>query len=147
VKKMKALNAIKSVRTVGICLISVLMFALGFWLYGGGRTLRETVGLDIKASFSGLFLGFLLPMVAALTILATSRIWFPKMRPLICLSVALAVALLLGSFASEFWILRDEARFTREANGRGNIYSRDRAWPNQDCSLVFIPGRGTHSTD
>lgn len=132
---------------MAISSLFVLLFALGFWLYGGGRTLRETVGFDVLASLSGLFLGFFLPMIFALAILVWSRIWTSQMRRLPVLSSALAMTLILGSVVSEFWILRDEARFSNEASGREVIYSRERAWPNQDCSLVYVPGQGIHSTD
>ena len=55
--------------------------------------------------------------------------------------------LVVGSGLSEAWILRDESRFENEAARATATYSRPRAWPNQGCSLVFIPGKGVHSTD
>jgi hypothetical protein len=133
-------------------LVSAIVAGLGvgFWLYGIGRTMRENVNFDTTASLSGLLLGVGLPLVVLLPTLIVKKVWFPeKAWPMSSLLAAFAVALLAGSLASEWWILRDEARFSVEAsktNG-GTPYSRSRAWPNQTCSLVFVPGKGIHATD
>lgn len=138
----------KSQTTVAILAI-VGAFAVGFWLYGVGRTMRETVNFHASASISGLFLGVALPLAVLAPLLIAMKLWLrEKPWPVSYLVVAFAASLLVGSFASECWILRDEARFSAEAaNAGSNPYSRTRAWPNQTCGLVFEPGKGIHSTD
>jgi len=138
-------------RTTLLVSASVIGLAAGFWLYGIGRTMQETVNFKISAFLSGLVLGVILPLVVVLPPLLTAKkFWLrEKVWPLPSWLVALAVCLLTGSLASEGWILRDEVRFAAEVaktNGEA-VYSRGRAWPNQICGLVFVPGKGIHSTD
>ena len=134
-------------------LVSAIVFGLatGFWLYGGARTMRETVSFDITAFLSGLAFGVVLPLVVILPPLFTAKkFWLrQKVWPVPSWFVAFAGCLLAGSLASEGWILRDEARFAAEVSKTNSDapYSRSRAWPNQTGSLVFVPGEGIHSTD
>lgn len=137
-------------RTTLFVLATIVGFAVGFWLYGVGRTMRETVNFNTTAFLSGLLLGVALPLIIVLPLLIAKKLWFrEKVWPVSLLLVAFAVSLLVGSFASEAWILRDETRFSAEtANANAATpYSRPRAWPNRTCSLVFVPGKGIHSTD
>jgi hypothetical protein len=59
------------------------------------------------------------------------------------------LSLLLGNIVSEGWIQLDEARFRHEVarQDKTSVYSRARAWPNGNASLVHIPGKGYHGTD
>lgn len=124
-------------------------FVVGFWLYGVARTMRETVGFNATASLSGLFLGVVFPLMLGVVLYIANKVWGArKVRP-ISLLVAFVICLLVGSFTSEWWMLRDEAFFSTELTkiGPDISYTRSRAWPNQTCSLVFTPGKGIHSTD
>jgi len=121
---------------------------IGFWFYGVGRTMRETVHFNLTAVSSGMLLGMILPLAAILPLLIVKRLWFRDTTwAASSLFISLLVSLFIGCFLSEAWMLRDETRFTVEASKVDSIYSRPRAWPNQTCSLVFIPGKGIHSTD
>jgi hypothetical protein len=60
---------------------------------------------------------------------------------------ALTLALVLGSVASELWILSDERRFATEVGTANEVRGRPRAWPNGTASLVYLPGEGVHATD
>jgi hypothetical protein len=58
---------------------------------------------------------------------------------------------LVATTASEMRIVADENSFAQEVpqadvSGK-DIYSRDRAWPNGSCSLVWNRGHGIHATD
>jgi hypothetical protein len=125
-------------------------FSVGFWLYSVGRTMRETVSFDSAALCFGLLLGVILPSVAVLPLLLARTVW-PKLKlwtpP--WAFVALGLALLVGSVLAEWWILRDERRFSDEVSkaSLNSPYSRPRAWPNGTSTLVFIPGKGIHATD
>ncbi len=124
--------------------------ALGFWSYGGGRTLCETVGFDVRASVWGLLTGVGLPLFIILPVIFFKPIWSGgKIRPAFCLAALIVANLLIGSLISEWWILRDETRFAEEVSKTDgqSLYSRTRAWPNQSCGLVFMPGKGIHATD
>ena len=137
-------------RATSLALVIFCGFSLGFWLYGVGRTMRETVNFNTIASLSGLVLGVALPMVAALPLVIAKKLWFrEKVWPVPSWFVAFAFCLLGGSLVSEVWILLDEARFSTEVSKTNSeaAYSRSRAWPNQTCSLVFVPNKGIHSTD
>jgi hypothetical protein len=129
--------------------VSALGFFWGFWLYSSGRTMTETVGLTLRGTAGGLLLVVLFAMFP-ITPLLLAGIWGSHARSWGALIfVAFSVAALNGSFFSECWILRDEVTFNVEIRKGlfANSYSRSRAWPNDGCSLVFIPGRGTHATD
>jgi hypothetical protein len=143
-------NRVMKTKTTTLVFAIVVGFAVGFWLYGIGRTMRETVNFNTTALLSGLIFGVALPLAVVLLLLIAFKLCFlERWWPVCLLFVVFAVSLLGGSLASESWILWDEARFSAEvskANGR-NPYSRPRAWPNQGCSLVFVPGMGIHSTD
>jgi hypothetical protein len=115
---------------------------IGFWLYGIGRTMRETVGFTASATFTGLVLGFAVPLGGILII----RLLFHGLSKL-QIPWKAATILLCACALSEGCIIRDEARFAVEASKANTVFSRDRAWPNQACSLVSIPGRGIHATD
>jgi hypothetical protein len=132
-------------KRLDITIVGIACFALAWWLYGIGRTMRETVMFTLSGSLSGAFLSFLLPFVVAVPL-----IWFRTRKeggasPLSFLVVA--AALLAGSVVSELMILRDESLFMKEASRVKRPYSRPRAWPNESASLVFDPQRGVHSTD
>lgn len=129
----------------------VIGFAAGFWNYGGVRTMQETVGFDSAAFGFGLLLGVVFfPSMAVLPLLLARTIW-PNLKSWTPPSafVALGVALLVGSVFSEWWILRDESKFSDEVSqvSLSSPYGRARAWPNEGCRLVFIPGQGIHATD
>ena len=112
--------------------------------------MRETVNLNTTAFLTGLFFGVALPLVLVLWLFIAKNLWFrEKFWPVSSLFVPIAVSLLVGSLASESWILWDEARFSAEVSkaGGGNPYDRPRAWPNQGCSLVYVPGKGIHAID
>lgn len=136
-------------RTAFIILGITVGFPVGFWLYGIGRTMRETVNFNTMASLSGLALSILLPLVAFLPFVIGYRLWPREGKWLISPMLVWAVCLLLGSVASECWILRDETQFAAEVSQTqgSNSYSRPRCWPNKGCSLVFQPGKAIHSTD
>ena len=138
-------------RTVLLVLATFIGLAAGFWLYGGARTMQETVGLDISAFLVGLFLSFILPLLVVLPpVITAKKFWLrEKVWSWPAWVVAFALSLFAGSLASEAWILADEARFAAEVPKRNSeaIYHRARAWPNQNCSLLFVPGAGIHSTD
>jgi len=128
-------------------ILEIVGFGIGFLLYGIGRTMRETVNFNTTASLSGLLLGVVLPLIVILPVLIAKKLWFRTVAwPGSLLLVAFVASLLVGSLVSEAWILRDEARFSAETTN-AIPYSRPRAWPNQTCSLVFVPGKGTHGTD
>jgi hypothetical protein len=132
-------------------LISAVLLGLGegFWCYGGGRTMIETFNFNVKASLVGLALVYLIPLLILPILLSAKKLWLPGREwPISSWLTIFAVCLLVGSMISEVCILWDEARFSGEvAQRNGNLYGRSRAWPNQGCSLVFMPGRGMHSTD
>lgn len=131
-------------------LVIVLVVVVGFWLYGIGRTMRETVGFNVTALCSGLLLGFALPLTVFLPLLISRTVW-PVLKSWTELSSfrALVVALLIGCLLSESWILRDERKFSAETSQAtlDRPYSRPRAWPNTGSSLIFVPGKGIHATD
>lgn len=139
------------VRTTLLVSAIVVGLAASFWLYGGARTMRETVSFDIVASVSGFVFGVLLPLVIILPpLLVAKKLWhLEKGWRVPSWFIAFAICLLVGSLASEAWILRDEAQFSAEVSKTNKevLYSRSRTWPNQTCSLVFVPGQGIHATD
>ena len=121
---------------------------IGFWFYSIGRTMHETFYFSLAAFSSGMLLGFILPLASIVPLLVVKRFWFrERIWAVYSLFIVLSVSLLIGCLVSEAWILWDEACFSVEASKFDSIYSRPRAWPNQTCSLVFIPGKGIHSTD
>ena len=125
---------------LGFASAFVTGLALSFWLYGGGRTMCETVGITWAGFRCGAIVGVGGPMLAAL-------LFVPIVRRKKAFVVALTSAVVAGAIASELWILRDERIFIREVENRASLYSRARAWPNHRSSLVFVPGRGIHATD
>lgn len=124
---------------------------IAFWFYGNARTLCETIGFNVRALIAGLLLGVVFPALVIITVLiAGRRIWASlKPIPLIRIILTIVTGLLTGSTLSEGWILVDESHFASEIRqgASGIPYSRPRAWPNEGCSLVHIPGRGVHATD
>lgn len=137
-------------RATLLLVATVAGLGIGFWLYGIGRTMRETVNFNVTASLFGLLLSIVIPLLVLLPVLIGKKLWLrEKLWPLSSLLVVFATCLLVGSFASELWILRDEARFSAEVakTNNANPYSRPRTWPNQTCSLVFVPDKGIHGTN
>jgi hypothetical protein len=137
-------------RATLLSLAIIVGLGLGFWLYGVGRTMCETVGFTTRASLFGLLLSVVLPRVFALSLFIAKNLWWrEKVWPVTTLCIVFGVSLLVGSITSEFWILGDEKKFAAEVSrvSKDNLYSRPRAWPNQICSLVFMPGKGIHATD
>lgn len=73
-------------------------------------------------------------------------------RHMPALAVAALLGILGGAGAAEWAIVRDERAFAREAaaweeRGGTGVYARARAWPNTDCGLVYVPGRGISAHD
>ena len=122
--------------------------AVTFHSYGMSRTMCETVGFDITAALKGFLFSGMLPLVALLSAVLAMK-YFKFGRTYITWLLAIAFLLPLTCVASEIWILSDEARFAAEVSKArpATAYGRPRAWPNQGCSLVFVPGAGIHSTD
>jgi hypothetical protein len=87
-------------------------------------------------------MGLGIPLGAALIL----RLLFRPLSELLNLWKTAAL-LLVACTLSERWIISDETRFAVEASKASGVFSRDRAWPNHGCSLVYIPGRGIHATD
>ena len=126
---------------------TIVLVPIAFWLYGAGRTMCETEGLNIKASSAGLFLSVVVPVSLVLPwLLLVNDV--PALKSC-SLKVAIGLALVIGSTLSECWILLDEASFSSQVRTGlpEDRFCRPRAWPNQGCSLVYVPGRGTHATD
>ena len=131
-------------------MVGMISFAAGFYSYGGARTMAETFTFDLAASLYGLLLGVVIPVLFVGPIAAGKKLWGrEKLWPPSALFLLFASSLLVGSLISECWILMDEARFAGEVSRSAgtNLFSRPRAWPNELCSLVFVPGKGIHSTD
>ena len=124
---------------------------IAFWIYGEVRTMCETVGLNTRATGSGIFLGMVYPALITISALfVVRRFWnSSKATSLLSISLGIGIGLLTGSILSECWILTDESRFFSEIreNGTEKHYGRARAWPNAGCSFVYIPGKGVHATD
>jgi hypothetical protein len=122
--------------------------SVGFWLYGIGRTMRETVQFNTVASLAGLLVGAVFPIVFFVVLVVVTRLLRGERVSLaVPLVVGFATCVLLGNFISECWILRDETLFSIEAKKTNGPYSRPRVWPNQTCALIFEPEKGIHSTD
>ena len=145
------MRRVRAPQSIVFALVSMVGLCIGFSFYAEGRTMGETVGLTWWGLRCGLFLSLFLPVVFALPAAVAAKIFWlnQKLWPLPKVFFAFTGALLIGSLASEAWILTDEARFAAEVSKTTKkvLYSRDRAWPNSGCSLVFVPGRGIHSTD
>lgn len=136
-------------RTLVIPIVTMCIgCAAGFWLYGAGRTICESTGLDGRAQLAGMLIGVVLPTSAMCLVMAVIRYWSVGRRAVPCgWLVSVTVGLLLGSVLSESCILWDEHKFAAEVKGLEKPFSRPRAWPNGASSLVFVPGSGIHSTD
>lgn len=137
-------------KALSLVLAAIAGCVVGFWIYGAGRTMRETVGFDIGSFGCGVLLALGLPYVlVALFLIVRQLRPSPTVGCPPSLLIVLSLALLAGSLLSEWWILRDETQFSTEVSktAQSKIYSRPRAWPNSGCSLVFVPGEGIHATD
>lgn len=127
-----------------------LIFIISFWLYGIGRTMRETFYLNAVALFSGLFLGFAIPITLLLVlIIAFKFISGEKLSKYYFIVYTFLFITLAGCGISELWILCDEINFNTEVSKMNtkDSYSRPRVWPNQTASLIFDPDSGFHSND
>jgi hypothetical protein len=130
-------------RNCGLVLTTIVAFSLAFWLYGIGRTMRETVTFTASGWVFGMLLSFFLPLLLILPMIRALR----DVRATAKLAALIGAALLAGSVTSEVAILQDEHRFSMEAARATGVYSRPRAWPNGAGSLVWVPGQGIHATD
>lgn len=130
---------------------TVFTCPIAFWLYGGARTMCETVGFSTRALIIGLLFGAVFPAVTASFVLFVVRSFWPRLRSTSLLSITLGIGIgvVIGSILSECWILVDESKFASEVRevAPGLPYARPRAWPNQIGSLVYVPGKGVHATD
>lgn len=135
-------------RLVVTMVTMILTCPIAFCLYGVARMMCETVGFHTRASIIGLLFGVCLPTLATIPAIFVTQRLFGNLKPRILLSIILgaAIGLLAGSVLSEYWILVDEISFTSEAASTVP-YSRPRAWPNTNCSLVYSPNTGVHATD
>jgi hypothetical protein len=137
-------------RVIHVVLVGTIGPMSAFWLYGLGRTMRETVNFHPDAAICGLLLGVVGPLLTLTVALLIGHVCFGlELRQSRPLAIAFIVSLLVGSLVSEAQILADEVSFSGEviAAGSTTVYSRPRCWPNRGSSLVFVPGRGIHGTD
>lgn len=111
----------------------------------------ETVGLNSRSIVAGIFLGMVYPALVTISALFVVGRFWPRMKAssLLTIILGLGIGLVTGGILSECWILADESAFASEIqeNGSGKDYDRARVWPNEGCSLVYIPGKGVHATD
>lgn len=137
------------------CALAVVAMAstlpIAFWLYGAARTMCETVGFNTRSLVVGAMFGFVAPLLVVLSILFALRMARASARPITLTGIAsgACLGLLAGSLLSESWILADERSFDSEVRHAVPLspYGRARAWPNETCSLVYIPGKVVHATD
>ena len=129
----------------------VLACPPAFWLYGEVRTMCETIGLNTRSIFASILLGMVYPALMTISALfVVGRFWSRmKASSLLSIILGMGMGLVTGGILSECWILADERTFASEIqqNGSGEHYGRARVWPNEGCSLVYIPGKGVHATD
>jgi hypothetical protein len=72
--------------------------------------------------------------------------------PMVLLVLTCLAATATSVLAGEIWMCVDEHEFNRQASayaaaGGTAVFARSRAWPIEDCSLVYVPGVGIHATD
>jgi hypothetical protein len=132
-----------------IALAATAGFDAAFFLYGMFRTIGPEFGFTARAAclafgFVVAYAGFL-PSAAYLT---TRAIRNEPLHPVPLWLRVFGVALLAGCIASESWISWDESRFAGEVAASPAIgHDRPRAWPNDRCGFVYVPGSGIHTTD
>lgn len=111
----------------------------------------ETVHFNFKVHAIGLLNGLVFPMLIIAPALLLAKIIWSEWKPMTfrLLVMSAGAGLLCGCVLSECWIQVDETMFDSEISKAavGMPYTRPRAWPNQGCSLVYIPGSGVHATD
>lgn len=113
--------------------------------------MQENVTFDLITFLLSISFSVVLPLLIVFVPLTIAKLcWFKaNIVPLPSWFAAFGTSLLLASFTSEIWILRDESKFAKEVAEKNPKapYSRSRGWPNESGSLVFVPGKGIHSTD
>ena len=125
-------------KTYPLLIGSVATFVfVGFYFYSGFRTFGETVGFNLSSTIVGLIFALVLPSIVLSPVLVSISARYRW---------AFFTSLLFGCMIGEFQLLHDEAAFAKQAAGATTIYSRDRAWPNGNSSLVFVPGQGIHDS-
>jgi|GEM_PF-1816539 len=121
---------------------------ISFHQYGVGRTFVEAVGLTAKGFTAGLLFGFGVPLLILLPLIALLKYLYTwdwrKTKRLLAVS---CVFLCAGCVIAEIYVSHDESQFLQLTTDTHTLISRDRAWPNQSSSLVYIPNQGAHATD
>jgi len=117
-----------------------------FYLYSGFRTFSDTVGLTLNLGLWGLVAGLVVPFVVFVPALLSLNNWLWPQQPAKPLVLLIFASQLTGCVTGEILLTRDEAAFAREASGATTLYVRDRAWPNESSSLVYVPGQGIHDS-
>jgi hypothetical protein len=136
-------------RIAGVGLAATAGSSAGFFLYGGIRSMGETIGFSpssagfalIFVAVYGWFFVFAFFVLRRFVRRKATRPWPPWLR-------TYAVALAIGCAASEIELLVDEAAFQRDvALNPAVAQSRARWWPNGNGGLCYSPERGVWSTD
>lgn len=137
-------------RAIATSFVALIAFSYAFWVYGVFRTLGEWVGFDFARSLWTFAFGIGMLGVLVLPWLLIKQYWFPNFAVSArTLTVSVLTGFVLGSVAAELQLLHDERQFFAEVHvqGEDQTYSRERAWPHELCSLVYVPGHGVHATD
>jgi len=130
-------------------LVALTLAGLSFYAYGALRTMQENVGLSARPVVVSAACPLVLLAISVATVLAARSFASDRLAISKRMIALLAGCWLLGCATSEVWILADERSFAHELSLRPptELYSRARNWPNQDCSLVYIPQQGIRATD
>ena len=134
------------------CLFIITLYTcillMSFHQYCAGRSFVEIVGTSPRGVEAGLLFGLLFPLLLLLSLILSFKFLYTldkrRTQQLIC---TCCISLIFGCSLAEIYVSHDELQFLQKVSHSSIMISRDRAWPNQNSSFVYIPGRGVHVTD
>jgi hypothetical protein len=144
------MRKLRVIRIFAAMLIAAGSFTAEYWFYGGSRGMIETFGFHPAMSAFTFALTAFVVALLLLPWLLIKFFWFADrgLNPRL-VAMLLAGGIVLGGVAAEIRIMTDEALFLAEiGRTRGTeLLVRDRAWPNELCTLIYRPGQAPYATD